>query len=516
MTATVDQQIRSFHMTGQGLEAQQLELTLEGIAAGRSLPKEEDVYPIRHGAQLQIPFEAEAAVTLPTVALLDARRNRRAQFIEHIRQSAERLEDLLALDDSHSEDAISAGSIRSALGLGGSLFLNAASLASALRRRVSPVHRMEPRRRERCRMSLAVLRQALQVAVEEPPMRIFYQGVAPANPLGCELCEAADPCAAGLAFVKRQLAEAERVLQARRVAKLELDSAYVEEVHDSILERFRWEVADSFELEYLSPVLIVLSAAQAGQLPMDSLSHVLRSGCPIQVVITKPSLTVEELNEEATDFAAIGIAQRCAIVAQTSLAFPDHLMAELEAAAVSMRPSLIVLATPCGGGWNEAAMLVLSRAWALYAYHPNRGSTMRECLRLRAVEPNLWSIAEAAAMNPLLKSHFRQLPESEVLQEALEIGAYLEQFQRRAPLAVPFFVVHKEDGTEMRVAVSRDLAEYCHQRQEAWKMLEDLSTLPVVIAASAPVVEVSRDAAMREGAEMAIARVVELLSSRKQ
>ncbi len=515
MTATLDQQIRSFHMTGLGLEAQQPVLTLEGIAAGRSLPKEEDSYPIRHDS-LQIPFHAEAAVTLPTLALLNARKNRRVQFIENIRQSAERLEDLLALDDSHSEAGISVGSIRSALGLGGSQYLNASSLASALRRRVSPVHRMDERRRERCRQSLEVLRQALNVAVEEPPLRIFYSGVAPENPFGSELCQAADPCAAGLAFVKRQLAEAELVLKARRVAKLELDSAYAEEVHDSILDRFRWEVADSFELEYLSPVLIVLSAAQAGKLPMDSLSHVLRSGCPIQVVITKPALTVEDLREESTDFAAIGIALHSAIVAQTSLAFPDHLMTELEAAAVSMRPSLIIVATPSGGGWAEAAMLVLSRAWALYAYHPNRGSTLRECLRLHAVAPNLWSVAEAAVIDPMLRSHFRVLPDSEELHESLEIGAYLEQFQRQAPLAVPFFVVHREDGTELRVAVSRDLAEYCHQRQEAWKMLEDLTTLPVVVAASAPVVEVSKDAAMREGAEIAIARVVELLSATKQ
>ena len=105
MTAPVAEQLRTFHITGHGLEEAVPALTVEAITHGQPLPALEDHYPIRLASGLLVPFDADAAVTLPIAALLDARAPRHAAFIDTVRRTAERLEDLLALDASHDVSA---------------------------------------------------------------------------------------------------------------------------------------------------------------------------------------------------------------------------------------------------------------------------------------------------------------------------------------------------------------------------------------------------------------------------
>jgi hypothetical protein len=291
-----------------------------------------------------------------------------------------------------------------------------------------------------------------------------------------------------------------------------LESEYDDSIHDSILDRFRWESADSVELAHLPPVLVVLPASSARLVSLHALSALLRSGCPIQVLITRPSLTEEDLLGDAIDFGALAISFRSARVVQSSLAFPSHLLPELEAAAISMRPSLVVLATPSGGGWPESVILSISKAWSLFCFNPEQGSSWSSCIRIHSLEVNMWTPAHAAALNPAFQSQFRLLPERAEAHEAIQIGSYLDQYQSRAPLAVPYFTVSRADGVEMRIAISRDLADYCHDRLVAAKLLEELAAPPKVVAAAESTHPDSRAALVREGAELAIARVVAILT----
>jgi hypothetical protein len=523
MTTLVSEQLRTFHITGEGLEDRMPLLTAAAVAAGRKLPAEDASYPMRIAPDYavhppgqggrdgwSVPFAPEAGLALPLAALLHARLPLREQFLASLRQTAERLEDLLALDDSHAEAAQSPEAITATLGAGAASYLNVASLAQAIRRRNNPVHRMAPDRRERCRVALAALRAALAEAAGQPPFVVFQGGGSHPTQFGGEWHASTDPCASALDFCRRQLTAAEPALRALRTARLELEDAFDPASHPAILARFRWEAASPGELAALPPVIALLNPEQAGATPVRSLARVLRSRCPVQVLVPQPVLAPEDLRGDGPDFGLLGLAQRDAFVVQGSLARPDHLLPALASMAASLHPALAVIATPSAGGWEEAVLLPLARAWALYAFDPAAGR-----LQLEKVDDAGWTAAHAAALNPLLDGHFRVLPEEAGAEDPVELGQYLARFRDRAPLAVPYLAIQGAEAAETRVAVSRDLAEFCHDRLRAYDQLSALMAPPEAAPAAAGLSEQAAEAAMRQGAQLAVARIVALLTERR-
>jgi hypothetical protein len=362
---------------------------------------------------------------------------------------------------------------------------------------------MTPERRERCTAASNALHQAL--AIVHPPFTLFHEDPVP-NPLKGDLHRSNDPCAAAFAHVHSQLHAMEATLRALRIARLELDDAYDPPVHDSILHRFRWEAAHPDEIAAQSPVIVALTAAQAANSPLNSLSRLLRSGCPVHILVTQPSLVPDDLKATAPDLAQLAIAHRDAYVLQSSLACRDHLQPALDEMAQVLTPALAVIATPSAGGWAESVILPLAKAWPLFVFNPARSRQWRDCLQLHRVESNSWTAAHAAALNPTLAHHFRILPDIPGDHDPIELDQYLAQFQDRAPLAVPYLTM--TDGA--RIAVSRDVADYCHDRMRAYSVLEQWTAAPPAAKAEALTSE-NRELAMRQGAEAAFARVLELL-----
>lgn len=503
MTAPVAEQLRTFHITGHGLEEAVPALTVEAITHGQPLPALEDHYPIRLASSLLVPFDADAAVTLPIAALLDARAPRHAAFIDTVRRTAERLEDLLALDASHDVSAVSADSLSNALGAGGS-FLNAAGLTAALRRRTTPVLRMTPERRDRCQHALTALRQGL--AVVHPPFALFHSSPVP-NPFNGQLHHSADPCTAAVEHARSQLTAMQSTLRALRVARLELEDAYDPAHHDAILERFRWEAADPAEIAAQPPVIAALTAAEAAALPLQSLSRALHSGCPVLIVVSTPALTSADVKVTSPDLAQIAIAHRDAYVLQGSLGHPGHLQSSLAAISQCLGPALAVIAVPTGGGWPEAVLLPLAKAWPLFSYDPARGAEWADRFDLQPIEPNAWTAAHAVACDPAFHHHFRNLPDGAGDQDPIELSRYLDLFRDRPPLAIPFLA-----AGDARIAVSRELAEFCHDRLQAYQFLEKSIQRPQAPAEPVSISKEATQQAIRQGAELAVARVVALLT----
>ncbi len=523
MTTLASEQLRTFHIPGEGLEDRVPLLSVAAVTAGRKLPAEDAAYPMQIAPDFtvhppghsgrdgwQVPFSPEAGIALPLAALLQARLPLREQFLASLRQAAERLEDLLALDASHSDEALTPDAITATLGAGAASYLNVASLAQAIRRRNNPVHRMAPERRDRCRAALAALRAALAEAAGQPAFVVFQGGGSHPTRFGGEWHASTDPCASALDFCRRQLTAAEPALRALRTARLELEDAFNSDTHPAILARFRWEAASAAELAALPPVIALLNPEQAGATPVRSLARVLRSRCPVQVVVTQPVLAPDDFRGDGPDFGLLGLAQRDAFVVQGSLARPDHLLPALAAMAASLHPALAVIATPSAGGWEEAVLLPLSRAWALFTFDPASGR-----FQLDTVDASDWTAAHAAALNPLLDQHFRLLPAEAGSGDPIELGQYLAGFRDRAPLAIPFLALLGADGAESRVAVSRDLAEFCHDRLRAYDQLAALAAPPQAAPAAAALPQEAAEAAMRQGAQLAVARIVALLTERR-
>lgn len=440
-------EFHTFHLTGHGLEERRLQVRPDPLPApaGLPIPLEPDAYPIlvRPDFSIQaplsgeadgwlIPFETNAAVSLAAAAVLRIRGQARTNVLIEMQSCLQRLNDV-------------AGSA-------------------------------EPVRQARCRTTAATLREYVDASAQEPPYTMFHVATTAANPFAGETQRVDDPFAAALAYAVRQFAKAAPALQALRSARLDLALAYEERVHGPMLHQFSVETAATDELAALPPVIAAMTAEEAAKLPLGSFAALLGSRYPVQIWITQPMLTAESIRGEVPDLAAAAVALRDPFVLQGSVAHLGHLLPALDAMAMAARPALAVIATPSWGGWAEATMLPLSRAWAMYIYDPARGRSLSEQLRVYPVAPNPWTPAHVAALNPVLRNSLRVIPEKPTGGvEPMELHTWLDRFEDGLPAAVPYITLTGAEGESLRVVLQRGLALYCHTRQEAWSRLEALA-----------------------------------------
>ncbi len=467
---------------------------------------------------LLVPFSSKALAWLHAAAIAESHGATRKAFRESLKQCRDRLRELLALEDSNSAAARSPENLASSLGGGVGAFFNAAALSAALRRPVQASKPMGSVRRARCEQAISVLDDAWRQSHEEPAFWTFALPGTSENPFTGKAIEAADPCAAAITFVEEQLNQAVPVFRALRIAKLELADAYVAAVHSPILERFGWETADDEELRSLPPVVVQASAETLAGPGMASFARLLLSGKPIQVLTVRGPLGIDEVYGRAADFGNLALAYRDAFVLQSSLAASAHLLGGLAAMTRCLRPAVAVVAVPSANVavFSDCALLADTRTFPLFGYDPERGDSWSSRMTVEPASFGTLTPAHAAALLPSLRHCFRLIPESAWDAEQMELNAYLTAYAKRPPLAVPYLLVADGKGGFARAILTRALVDLCRERARSWALLDQLATpeqkaVPVAAAPVAAEREVREEAARREGAALAIRRVVSIL-----
>ena len=450
--AITREEIRNFHITGRGLECAIPAAALQPAVVKQAFP------PARPTADLPGVYAA---------ALKSTRTKARQDLLERVRQSRDRLAELLAIDDARSPEASTADVVEAALGIEGSRFLNPGALAGVLQTPLSASERMAPDRRERIENSIATLDEVLAAARQEPPYYMFSAGQN-------EQC--ADAFTTALDFCERELERLTAVLRALRVARLESESSFDPFHHQPLLDRFDWQSADAPELAALPPIVVLESVERLAQMSLTSFGRLLRSGHPIHVVITSCGLFTGDLSGIVPDFGYLSIAHREAFVLQSSLVRPEHLAAGLDAMARTLRPAVAVICVPPARLDEEQArietsLLHVSRSFPLYSYDPSRGDAWAQRFQLLIEDDIGASLADAAALAPEYRGHFRTVPEPSWTDEMLEMGEYLKQYSDRPPLAIPY--IRLEGGR--RAIVTRELANLSRDRVRAWRIFEELA-----------------------------------------
>jgi hypothetical protein len=88
----------------------------------------------------------------------------------------------------------------------------------------------------------------------------------------------------------------------------------------------------------------------------------------------------------------------------------------------------------------------------------------------------------------------------------MELPEYLAACgARQHPLAIPYIWVEGPKGSRQRALLTRDLANFCVDRQRAWDLFADL-------AGAANPQPAADDNARQEGAREAIQRVIAILT----
>ena len=493
-TALSREQLRKFHLTGIAPGA------VSGTLRPAILAKLTDVPA----------YEEAALLPLHASALAQARGEQRTRFWNDVRHTHDRLREVLAVDSAHAPGAISAESVQATLGDRVSSFFKPNLLAKALQRPANPLRSMDPARRSRCESIIAALREALHDAANDPELFVFHSaGVAyDSIELRAADCKVDDSFAAALELCETRLNRLTDLLRTMRMAKLEIDSAFDPRIHDDMLSRFDWESASAEELAAIPPIVVWESAGKVAQASLTSFGRLLRSGFPVQILISRPSITPEDLRGFSPDLGYLAMAHRETYVLQSSLAELSHLTPGLLEMAKTQRTAVAVISEAADqeDGLGEV-LAVWSRTHALYSYNPEAGPHWLDRFRLSVPPAVEVHAAHAAAVMPQLRGNFLVIPAAAWNSEQMELSDYFAAYQSHPPLAIPFIWVEDVSGGQSRALLTRDLANFCVDRQRAWVLFEFLGGSAKAEAPPDP------EAARKEGATEALQQVIAMLQS---
>jgi len=326
--------------------------------------------------------------------------------------------------------------------------------------------------------------------------------------------------------------------KAVRMAEQELAGGYNPAVHDAELTYFDWEKFSDEEWHLCPPVVAVGGDGAMYDIGFQNLSRALMTGKPVKILVVDTQVYSNTGGQACTsgfisqvadmtpygkvghgkreirkEISLIGMAHRAAYIAQSAISSPTHLIESYIDGLNSRRPALFNIYAVCppehGVGDDrsvaQSKLAVESRAYPLFRYDPDQGTTFTECVSLEG-NPEIeaeWTTFTLAYQDEEGLAQKMQLPLT-FADFALTEGRFAKQF-RKAPaetwnddmvLLADFLKLDADDrdgkfpyiwaldrkNALMRVMVSQELVNACVERQQFWQQLKDVAGLnqPVV------------------------------------
>jgi hypothetical protein len=373
------------------------ELALEG-SAGEELAADL--------GRLMACVEPDAALlglseAVPMSLFMQAVRNRlpprHLAFRKRVRQLLTKLKDLLRLEFHKSAESRSGEALSDSLGAVVGAFLDPGALGGVMGApRGSEL--MRPRRRQRIERVIAVLEAYLATA-PTPVVTVIHPKEMAASWLreveGVRVIHHSDPARIASDVFDESAEKMAELIWAARVAELEVEDEYEPICHSPILYNLRWQDFGPEELRLLPPVVAMVTARTLPDRGMTSLSRLLLSGRPVQVLATVQSAGTPGGTQGGGPFSGfrlelgyLGVSHREAMVEQSSAARPGHLMESLRRGLDASRPSLHVIASglafggriPRLGAWLHGGAALESRAHPFFRYDPEKGESWAQRL----------------------------------------------------------------------------------------------------------------------------------------
>jgi ferredoxin len=466
---------------------------------------------IPQGAQL-LGYGRYPALHLMIHAVRGQALARRAQFRDAVEECIQGLNSLLQVEWGKSDEAIEPRMARDSIGPGGALFDPAA--LSAVMDHSKGTRQMPAGRRERIERALLVLNAWHSDAVL---VRFVHIGTLNSRWLRevnyCEEITDADPCASAMELFDREAERLTEVFSAVRIARLEIQGIYDPILHDPWFANFDWEAFSSEELLLVPSIIALGSADQVAGEGLRSLSRLLSSGRPVQILIrvqphNNPGAGPDEdpLRSYRTELGYLGISHRQAVVCQTSAARHEHLLRSFFAALEATRTSLHLVNTglrePSGlvplNAWLVAGAAIESRAHPFFRINPQAGDSAASRMNfIENPQPDLdwplqsfryqdengstvdselaFTFGDYALLIDRLRNHFRIVPPGCDSDALLPLQEYLAMGKEEAYQRVPFIWAVDGNTILYRLVVSRELAMACRDRRNYWRALQEMA-----------------------------------------
>jgi len=466
-----------------------------------------------------LEFDRRAPLALATLAARRRLTLARAAFAGEAHDLALAAEALLAADHARRPEGAAERARGGSMGALGTRFVDTAELAHVVGRRRAGAPFPEARR-QRLEAARDRLRRFDSTA---EPLWIVAHGER-VDDLGAPARVAADPrdlCPMAAAAFDESTREVVELARAVRIVRLEAAEAFVPERHQAWIERLDWRGLAREELLLVPPVLVLFSASEPLVSALSSLSALLLSGRPVQIVVLSGEAPQRDALSYRLEPAYLGVAHREVFVQQGSLAYPLPLAAGLDRALGGSRAGLHVIDAPesraaadtAGGeldAWLVASARVSGRAAPIFRFDPEAGSSWarrmhfdenpeptadwpREPLWLAAASAGApdaaFTFADAALLDPAWWPQFTSADAAVGAGAAhdsnsgprsgsgdlLPLAQWLGLDGEAGVRHLPFVWASDASGARHRLVVSRALALATRDRLAYWRTLEELA-----------------------------------------
>jgi ferredoxin len=480
-------------------------------ADGETLLQEIEAVCSAWGPEANLLLTGEAAIL--QLMLLETRevyRARRAQIRQQIEVVAELLRAFLAVESAKEDTSRSSQGLQQTMGLFGSSLLDMEKLSRSLGpwRGAPPLPYEQKLRAEEI---LENLRRAL-TEPEAPVAVLVHDGTldtsALSNETDCEIVTHDDPCRGVGDLFEVRARESASLFRDMHIAQLILESRYDPARHDPWFERFDWEGFTTDEYFHLPTIVAVESAERLSARHLPSLSELLLSGKPVQILAWQspglnPTNPDEELMQHTRmELGYLGIGHRKPFVQQGSLQQPELLALGYRRALESPHPALHVLARSQPSSAVEATLqaeiAVTSRAHPLFRFNPEAGSSWSTRMDFAGnPDPHKdwpdrdvaitvadggarqWQLpctfADCALLESSLRHHFMRIPDDCRSEDLVRLDVHLQQVSEDTAHQLPWIWACDAQGNVLRLLVSRRLVRACRDRLDYWHTLQELA-----------------------------------------
>lgn len=322
--------------------------------------------------------------------------------------------------------------------------------------------------------------------------------------------------------------------KAVRIAELELKGEYNHERDADFFKRFDWPQFSDEEWHLCPPVVSLGGDGAMYDIGFQNLSRAMMSGKPIKVLVVDTQVYsntggqactsgfISQVSDMAPygkamhgkteirkEMSVIAMAHRTSFVLQSTIAHVNHLLEGYIDGLNSRRPALFNIYAVCppehGVGddksVDQSKLAVESRAYPLFRYDPDAGTTFSECVSLEG-NPSIdtdWpqyslayldeagetqrmelpvTFADFAATEGRFGKQFRKAPPETWNDAMLPLAELLTLPQDEREDRYPYIWATDTKNRLMRLLVSKELVLACEERQAFWQQLKDIAKLP--------------------------------------
>ncbi len=336
-----------------------------------------------------------------------------------------------------------------------------------------------------------------------------------------------DPASVAMGVFEGHMCKMADGFKAIRMAEAELAGKPIDE---NSLTYFNWHQFTDEEWELCPPVVAVGGDGAMFDIGFQNLSRAMMSGKPIKVLILDTQVysntggqsctsgffgqisdmaqygkAIKGKEEIRKEIGLIGMAHRTTYIMQSSIANPNHVIEGFIQGLKTRRPALFTLYTPCqpehGIGDDmsarQAKLAVESRAYPLYRYNPDLGTTPEECFELDgnpAIDED-WptytltylesgrektmelpmTFADFAASEIRFRKHYRVAPPETWNDKMVPLAEYLELEHDDREGLFPYVWSVDRQQQLMRLLVADPIIRSCEDRRDFWTILRSLA-----------------------------------------